>query len=78
VASRVETQHKILNEFHRMKLELETTSESVDKCITQGKQRYTEIQTRTTIESKKCTVFFFYYELIYYFSFLYKYNFITF
>lgn len=43
-----------------MKLELEITKVRVEECINQGKQRYTEIQTKSTIESKKCTVFYFY------------------
>lgn len=42
-----------------MKLELEITKVRVEECINQGKQRYTEIHTKTTTESKKCTVFFF-------------------
>jgi len=58
VASRVETQHRLLNEFHRMKLELEITKVRVEECINQGKQHYSEFHTKTTIESKKCTVFF--------------------
>jgi len=60
IASRVETQQRLLNEFHRMKLELEKTKERVEECIKQGKERYTKIHTKTTIESKKCTVFFFF------------------
>ena len=42
-----------------MKLELEITKERVEECINQGKQRYNEIHIKTTIDSKKCTVFFF-------------------
>ncbi|KAE9542832.1 hypothetical protein AGLY_002743 [Aphis glycines] len=53
VACRVETQHRLLNEFHRMKLELKTTKERVEECIEQRKQLYTEMHTKTTIESKK-------------------------
>lgn len=66
VACRVETQHRLLNEFHRMKLELKTTKERVEECIEQRKQLYTEIHTKTTIESKKC-IYFFYLIPIYYF-----------
>ncbi|XP_026805557.1 uncharacterized protein LOC113548720 [Rhopalosiphum maidis] len=53
VACRVDTQHKLLNEFHRMKLELKITKDRVEECTEQRKQRYTEIHTTTTIESKK-------------------------
>ncbi|XP_029345813.1 coiled-coil domain-containing protein 40-like [Acyrthosiphon pisum] len=53
VASRVETQHRLLNEFHRMKLELEITKVRMEESINQGKQHYTEFYTKTTIESKK-------------------------
>jgi len=44
-----------------MKLELEITKVRVEECINQGKQHYTEFHTKTTIESKKCTVFFFFF-----------------
>lgn len=47
-----------MNEFHRMKLELETTKEWVETCINEGKQRYTDIHTKTINESKKCKVYF--------------------
>jgi len=43
-----------------MKLELEITKERVEKCINQGKQRFTEIHTKTIIESKKCTIHIFF------------------
>ncbi|XP_025204479.1 coiled-coil domain-containing protein 40-like [Melanaphis sacchari] len=53
VACRVDSQSKLLNEFHRMKQELKITKERVEECIEQRKQHYTEIHTTTTIESKK-------------------------
>lgn len=42
-----------------MKMELEKTKVRVEECINQGKKHYSEFHTKTTIESKKCTVFFF-------------------
>ncbi|VVC24084.1 Hypothetical protein CINCED_3A023271 [Cinara cedri] len=52
---RVENQHSLLGEFHRMKLKLEEAKEQVETYITQGKCRYNEISTKTTEETKKLT-----------------------
>jgi len=39
-----------------MKIKLESAKDQVEKCTNQGKQRYTEIITKTTDEIKKSTV----------------------
>ncbi|VVC28629.1 Hypothetical protein CINCED_3A025872 [Cinara cedri] len=57
IACRVETQYTLLNEFHRMKLELEAAKEQVETYINHGKHRYTEISIKTTVETKKFEVF---------------------
>lgn len=59
VSCRVTKQHSLLNEFHKMKMELKTTKEQFEKCINQGKQRSTEMTTTIANESKKRTVFIF-------------------
>lgn len=64
-----------MNEFHRMKLELKITKDRVEESIEQRKQRYTEIHTTTTIESKKCRISFF---LMSYLLFCILIHFITF
>lgn len=53
---RVETQGDLLSEFRRMIVELENTNKLTETSINHGKQRYNEILTKNSIETKKCTV----------------------
>lgn len=55
---RVEAQHSLLGEFHRMKLELESAKEQVETYINQGKRRSTEISTKTSAETNNCRYLF--------------------
>lgn len=54
-----------------MKKDLETAKKEVETCISQGKQRFNEIITKTTIETKKRRHIIFY-SNFYYFVFLVK------
>lgn len=53
-ACRVEAQHKLLNEFHRMKSELEVARQEIETYINQGKLRATELSEKNTVETNKC------------------------
>lgn len=54
VNDRVNTQHRLLSEYHKNKMKLKTANERVEACINQGKQRYAETVTNTALETKKC------------------------
>lgn len=58
LSCRVETQHILLGDFHRMKSELNAAKEQFETYINQGKHRSTEISTKITIETKKCRYLF--------------------
>lgn len=53
---RVESQGDLLSEFHRMKIELENTNKLVETSINHGKQRYNEILTKISIETKQSNI----------------------
>jgi len=53
VACQVDCQHDLLSKFHKIKLELDKAKEQIETCINQKKQRYTEITTKITVETKE-------------------------
>jgi len=54
--SRVAAQHTLLSDFRRMKEELKTANEQLEKNIQQQIQRQKDILTKTTEKEKKCTL----------------------
>lgn len=59
IASQVESQRSLLNDFHHIKIELETAKVRIESYIDQGKLRYAEMLTKITAETKKCNIFFY-------------------
>lgn len=55
-ARRVENHRKVLCEYQRIKTELTTTKGQVDTYIDQAKQRYADIMTKITAETKQGTI----------------------
>lgn len=51
---RIAAQQSLLSNFHRMKVELETAKEKMEKCIEQKTQVKKEILTKIAVEEKKC------------------------
>lgn len=56
VNSRVAAQQNLLGDFHRMKVELETANEKLEKSIEQQIQRRKDILEKTEDKEKKCTL----------------------
>jgi len=54
--SRVAAQQNLLSDFHRMKVELETANEKLEKSIEQQIQRRKDILEKTADKEKKCTL----------------------
>jgi len=54
--SRVAAQQNLLSDFHRMKQELETANEKLEKSIEQQIQRRKDILAKTVDKEKKCTL----------------------
>lgn len=52
--SRVAAQQNLLSDFHRMKVELETANEKLEKSIEQQKQRRKDILAKTADKENKC------------------------
>lgn len=57
VATQVDVQHDLLSKFHQVKLELDKAREQIEICIDQRKQRYTEVITKITDETKEGNIF---------------------
>ncbi|CAH1737113.1 unnamed protein product [Aphis gossypii] len=53
---RVTAQKKLLSDFHRMKVELETAKQNLKKSTEQQMQRYKEMFTKTADEEKKFSI----------------------
>jgi len=54
--NRVAAQQNLLNDFRRMKEELETANEKLEKSIKQQIQRQKDILAKTADKEKKCTL----------------------
>jgi len=54
--SRVAAQQNLLSDFHRMKEELDTANEKLEKSIKQQIQRQKDILAKTAEKEKKCTL----------------------
>lgn len=54
--SRVAAQQNLLSDFHRMKEELETANEKLEKNVKQQIQRQKDILAKTVEKEKKCTL----------------------
>lgn len=53
VAGQINVQRDLLSKFHQIKLELNNAKEKIEACINEKKQRFTDIITKITTETKE-------------------------